>query len=166
MTEKQEETCENCGHEKKKHVWVNWECIENIHPNSNGYAPCTCKKFVAKNHKITERTYPRALMKPKNHSPQKTRRSAQDGCSNSLSVLDKEDTPSETAYEQAKAEGTFNLSEEIDLVEIFDDECEVIKIRYVKEAVKRLKETRCSKGCNTCKIWLKEIDKIFGEELI
>ena len=102
MTEKQEETCENCGHEEGEHTG------EKAIICTGDWLTCTCKKFKAKtslDKKSKEEpfenyTNPVTDDDPKNHSPLSKR---------ICSSITNKDTPSVLH----SSEGTFNLSEKI-----------------------------------------------------
>jgi len=169
-----DETCENCGFPEWNHPVENAKIDDDI-------PKVACKKFVGKRQSSARRIgeadvirksgvrYP--SLPPKNHSPSALR----------------DEKPSKTAYEQAKAEGTFNLSEERKkLFEKAKKQVPKWVIKWIenqdKEFISRLKEKPIHKKksfefCDEClptankmleesdKRIIEKIDKLAGDDL-
>jgi len=188
--EKQEETCEKCGATKRLHEIgeeVGFYIIQN--PNDKDWK--LCKKF-----KPTQWSHPTFL--PKNHSPSALREDTPSGNSKSELVKPEGTHTRQNAKSRARLNGkpwSTHTSAEKSLSEkILDKDRilstnEVIRIKDVKEAVKRLKEDfertfkrterdiqqtfnySARKVSFLDRYWenfghfVKRIDKIFGEDL-
>lgn len=144
MTEKHDETCENCGQ------------IEEHHPYYWGYTvhPEPCKKFKAKNHSPLSRDNVRETREGNNK--------AEVTCSDGNLP---EDKPSDTSKE---SEGTFNLSEKVIDFGVFAHKDVKEFIRRLKEELEKgiIKDAERYGYCSYCVgRFLDEIDKLAGGEL-
>lgn len=187
MTEKQEETCENCGHDKLEHKGErhSGKCRHLSYDEKQELdIYCTCKKFKAKKPfddavKIILRDKPKSddchiptiydnNKKAKNHSQHSLRKTG--NANERGGSTPPADTPSladeEGTYASAEAKA-FNLSEKICPIKLKDTNG-VLKMEDVKEAIRKLKEKFLSynlQGNLDYYNIVSELDKIFGKEL-
>jgi len=143
---KQEETCEKCGYTQDMHGGME-----------------SCKEFVAKNELVPTELIDnlvKKFKKPKNHSPLNRKKVRQP------------DTPSETAYEQAKAEGTLNLSKKIGIAKTrFENTIKTIECIQKKDVKEFIKQENILlnllwKGKIRWSEFWKRRTKLAGEDLI
>lgn len=160
MTEKQEETCENCGRTKEKH-WQG-KATGNLYCYKTGLRS---KKFKAKTSLGKKPKDWKCKVigcpKPKNHSPV--------GKGEQLNI------PTSVPPPLDDKEGTLNLSKKITF-DVNDEKLWFIKVEDVKEFISRLKENiqrpiPCYLEPTTGDTLLSpkmvenEIDKLAGEDL-